>query len=806
MKVPRWGLRYAGIFLLSAGTLMLQVANTRIFSIALWHHFVWMIVSIALLGYAASGTLLSVYPRLLKIELDRMLTIAAALFSVSILLSYGASNHIPFDPSRLNWDRLQMVYISVYYLLLSVPYLLSGLAVALAVEKSGTRVNRLYFSSLFGSALGSIFVLPLFGLLTGPGVMVFASITAGASALAFALNLKGRGFAMVVGWVLALLVLIPFAGSLLPVRISPYKTLMVALRYPDAELLETRWNAFSRVDVVKSGLVRHAPGLSLQYDALLPEQIGVIVDGDDLNAITRYGGDPASLKFTGFLPTALPYRLLQSPKALVIGSGGGLGVLTALHHDSSSITTVEANPLIVDLVQREYGSFSGSVYQNEKVRVVVSEGRSFIQGSRDEYDVIELSMTGGASASSTGIYALSENYLFTAESFAAFIERLSEDGFLSVSRWLLPPPREDVRIVSLAVSALEALGVQDPARHVAVIRSWGTITLLVGRSPLSGDEIDSIKGFSREMGFDIVYVPGVQPSEVNLYNRFQEPLYYRLVDGLLHAEDRESFYSGYLYDIGVATDEKPFFFHFFKWDRLLETYKSLDRKWQALIEGGFLVPLALLQALALSVLFVLLPIRRLRGAEIEGGWSLFVYFIGLGLGYMFVEMATIQRFILLLGHPVHSVSAVLFSLLLASGLGSYVSGRLTPGGGGHKLVLLAVGLLTVGYGFISPIISPLLGLPITARLFATAVIVAPLGFLMGMPFPLGVRILTGSKRPLIPWAWAANGCASVLGSILPTILALYLGFSKIFIIAGAMYLVSLWMVVINKNEAPAIQL
>jgi MFS family permease len=173
---------------------------------------------------------------------------------------------------------------------------------------------------------------------------------------------------------------------------------------------------------------------------------------------------------------------------------------------------------------------------------------------------------------------------------------------------------------------------------------------------------------------------------------------------------------------------------------------------------------------------------------------------------MFIEMATIQRFILLLGHPVHSVSAVLFSLLLASGLGSYVSGRLAPGGGGHRLVLLAVGLLTIGYGFISPIISPLLGLPITARLLATAVIVAPLGFLMGMPFPLGIRILSGSKKPLIPWAWAANGCASVLGSILPTILALYLGFSRVFIIAGVIYLVSLWMVVIHKNKAPAIQI
>ena len=805
MKVPRWGLRYAGIFLLSAATLMLQVAYTRIFSIGLWHHFVWMIVSIALLGYAASGTLLSVFPRFLKIELDRMLTISAALFSLSILLSYWASNHVPFDPSRLNWDRLQMVYISIYYLLLSFPYLLSGLAVALAVEKSGNRINRLYFSNLIGSSLGSLLVLPLFGILTGPGVMVFASMIAGASALAFAMNLRGRFLALVAGLLLALLALLPFAGGLLPVRISPYKTLMVALRYPDAELLETRWNAFSRVDVVKSGLVRHAPGLSLQCEALLPEQIGVVVDGDDLNAITRYGGDPASLNFTGFLPAALPYRLLRDPRVLVIGSGGGLGVLTALHHNSSSITAVESNPIIVDLVQREYGTFSGSVYEDEKVRVVVSEGRSFIQGSGEEFDVIELSMSGGASASSTGIYALSENYLFTAESFATFIERLSEDGFLSVSRWLLPPPREDVRIVSLAVSALEAQGIQDPSRHIAVIRSWGTITLLVGRSPLGGDEIASVMGFCREMGFDIVYVPGVQPSEVNLYNRFPEPVYYNLVYRLLHAEDRESFYRGYLYDIGATTDERPFFFHFFKWDRLLETYRSLDRKWQALIEGGFLVPLALIQALALSVLFVLLPIRRFRGTETGGRWGLLVYFFGLGLGYMFVEMATIQRFILLLGHPVHSVSAVLFSLLLALGLGSYVSGRLAPGGGGHKLVLLAVGLLTIGYGFISPIVGPLLGLPIAARLLATAVIVAPLGFLMGMPFPLGVRVLTGPKRPLIPWAWAVNGCASVLGSILPTILALYLGFSKIFVIAGAMYLVSLWMVVIHKNEAPAIR-
>lgn len=794
MKVDRWSLRYVGVFLLSASTLMLQVSYTRVLSVALWYHFVWMVVGIALLGYAASGTLLSVFPRLQEMDLDRVLTATSAIFSASSILSYWATNRIPFDPSRLSWDSLQLLYITAYYVLLSVPFLLSGLTIGLTVSEAGSRINTLYFSSLTGSALGSIIVLPLFAPLTGPGVMVFTSIVGGASALAFALNLKKRSLLTASGWMLLLLVLLPYAGSLLPVRMSPYKSLMVALRYPDAELLETRWNAFSRVDAVRSGFVRHAPGLSLQYGGALPEQVGVTVDGDALNAITRYDGSRSSLAFTEFLPASLPYHLLSDPKVLVIEAGGGLDVLTALHHNSTRIDAVEANPIIVEFVRERYGSFSGSIYNNERVRVVVAEGRSFIQGSRREYDAIVLSMTDSASASSTGLYALSENYLYTVESFKEFIGHLSEDGFLTVSKWLLPPPREDVRIVSLAVSALEGLGVPEPADHIAAIRSWGTITLLVGRSPLREGEVTAIREFCGEMGFDIVYVPGVEASEVNIYNRFPEPIYYNLVHGMLHAEDTADFYGGYLYDIGPATDERPFFLHFFKWDRLLETYESLERRWQPLIEGGYLVPLALIQALGLSVLFILLPTRRLRGTEVEGRWRLLAYFFCLGLGYMFIEVATIQRFILLLGHPAYSVSAVLFSLLLASGLGSILSGRIKPAGRGHKLVLLSIGLLTPLYGLASPLLRTLLGLPIAARMLATPIIIAPMGLLLGMPFPLGVRMLADSKKSLIPWAWAVNGCASVIGSILPAILALSLGFSKVFLVAGFTYLASLWIV------------
>jgi hypothetical protein len=785
-----WVRRCAGIFLLSTATLMLQVAYTRVFSIALWYHFVWMIVSIALLGYAVSGTFLSIHPQPPG-NLDKLLTYVSAAFSVSVIITYMLSNQIPFDPATMAWDSAQLLYISLYYLLLTIPFFLSGTALALAIEKSENRINIVYFSSFMGSAFGSVLVLPLFSPLGGPGVIVATSIIGAFSALSFSRKLGNRMNKPLAGLALALLILMPFSGSSMPVKISPYKSLNVALRYSDANHIETRWNAMSRVDVVDSGYVRYAPGLSLQYDAAIPEQIGIFVDGEGLNAITRYDGEPSTLSFTGYLPSTLPYRLVEKPSALVIDAGGGLGVLTALYFNSSKIYAVEENPLIVDLVRDEFSSFSGSIYSDEGVDVSVSDGRSFIETSEEKYGIIELSMTGGASAASTGIYALSENYLYTVESFTSFIEHLSEDGYLSVSRWLLPPPREDVRIVSLAVKSLESLGVLDPGEHIAVIRSWGTINLIVGKSPLTAQQTESIRGFCREMGFDIVHVPGVQASEVNIFNRFPEPIYYNIVHKLLDSEARESFYQGYLYDIEATTDEKPFFFNFFKWDRVAETYRSLDNKWQPLIEGGLLVPMVLIQALFFSIIFVLYPLRRLKTVESEDGAVLLAYFFFIGLGYMFIEITTVQRFILVLGSSIYSVSAVFFSLLLSSGLGSYYSSKINPGSREHKMILQALGTLSILYGLSAPLIRLTLEMTFSARLLITFITVMPLGFLMGMPFPLGIRLLSTSSKNYINWAWAANGAASVIGSVLPMMVALYFGFSRVYVLAGAMYLATL---------------
>jgi len=782
--------RFVGIFLLSVATLMLQVALMRVLSVALWYHFVFMVVSIGLFGYGASGTFLSSFPHLLKKNLDHLLTFISLLFSVTCLSSYILINYIPFDPARLAWDRLQVLYIMIYYLILAIPFFLSGLCVALAVAKSGKMINKLYFSNLIGSGFGSLFILVLFTPLTGPGVIVFAALLAGASSLMFSKKLCRKHRYLVMSWLFVLLLVLPFAQVLFPIHMSPYKSLQVAQRYPDVELLDTKWNAFSRIDVIQSGYVRYAPGLSLQYQQALPGQIGIATDGEAITAITHYNGNRSTLRFTAFLPTALPYYLHRNPQVLVLGAGGGLGVLAALYHNANSIVAVEDNPLIVDLVKNEYREFAGNIYGNPPVQAVVSEERSFIRACDSTYDIIDLTMLDSAAASSTGIYALSENYLFTKEAFIDYFTHLSEEGMFTVTRWLLPPPREDIRTVSLAIAALESLGIDDPENYLAVIRTWGTFTLLVKKNGLDATDNAAIREFCRTRGFDIVFLPGVQRQEANRYNKFPEPIYYWMVQEMLFADDRERFYEQYLFDITPVSDDRPFFFHFFKWDRLIETYEQMNRRWQALIEGGYLVPLVFVQALGLSLIFILLPVRKFRQQRLVGQRRIITYFFCLGLGYMFVELTLIQRFILFLGHPSYAVSMVLFSLLLSSGGGSYFSGRFNFIKGKEiRPLLLGIGLLSALYVFLGPVLLALIGLPLPIKALSTIVLIAPLGFVLGMPFPLGIRLLNQSQQDLIPWAWAANGCASVLGSILPVIIALSLGFSSVFVLVSLIYLV-----------------
>ncbi|MBU3968483.1 MAG: hypothetical protein KKG76_14120 [Euryarchaeota archaeon] len=759
---------YLYIFSVSVAMLILQVSFIRILSVAQWYHFAFLVISIALFGMGAAGTFLSVYPEIMKRELTQLIRSLTFVFSLSIVVSFLLVNNIPFDPFRITWDRMQLLYIMVYYVVLSVPFFFAGMIITIALSRMED-VGRIYFSSLLGAALGSIMVIPLSVL--GAKTVGLAAIIA---ALFIPVSRNKRKLSLVfLGLLLLMTLYFP------QINISPYKSLSIALSYPDSELLYTQWDAHSRVDVMTGPMVRYAPGLSYTYQGNIPEQLGITVDGDRLTAITRWDGNTSSLTFIDYLPTSLPFHLNRG-KTLILETGGGLDILAALYYNATPITAVEPNRMISGLMTR-YGDFSGHLY--EKANIEVSESRSFARRSKEKYDVILLSLT-GTSPASTGIYALSENYVYTVEAFQDYMDRLSENGVLSITRYVLPPPRESVRIVSVAIEAMEKNGIKQPEEHIAVIRSWGTITILIKKSRLTQEDITKLKEFSRDRRFDLVYLPGITIEETNVFNRFPEPYYYQEISMLFR--DRKTFYNEYLFDVSPVTDERPFFFHFFKVGKIVPTYESMGRKWQPFIEGGYLVPVIFLEALVLSLVFILLPLKKLGKYQYKKG--ILVYFLCLGLGFMFVEIIFIQKFILFLGNPIYAMSAVLFSLLLFAGLGSFYSERLKD----PSKIIIALSFLIILYLIALPsVFNILLGQQVITRYMMSLLIIAPLGFLMGMPFPLGIRMAKRISPDLIPWAWAVNGCASVLGSILVIMVALSYGFSTVLILAAVAYMTAL---------------
>jgi hypothetical protein len=788
-----------GIFFIALATLILEISLTRILSVALWYHFAFMVVSLALLGYGASGALLMLFPRLQQRDAGRTLSFSASLFSFFSFISYLIANQIPFDPARFAWDSQQWAYLLLYYLTLSLPFFFSGLTIAVALTRFAREAGRLYFSDLVGAGLGCGLVLLLFAPCGGAGVVLFSSALGVFSALSFSVK-KQRWFrAGQFLWLAFLALVFWIRPAPVEIRISPYKSLPSALRYPGARLIDTRENSFSRIDIIESPAVRFAPGLSLKYLKPLPRQIGISVDGAGLSAITYYDGKRESLEFTSYLPSALPYYLSKVGRVLVIEPRGGMDILVALYQQAGTIEGVELNPLIRDTMVRDYRQFSGNLYQREGVEVKIGEARSYLSQTLTEYDLIQLSLFDVLGASSTGLQGLNEDYRFTEEAIGSYFNHIKEGGFLSISTYLLPPPRGELRMVSSIISALEKKRERDPGESLVVIRSWGVMSLLLKRGEISGEDVSRIKDFCSERGFDLVYYPGIDPEEVNRFNRFNQPIYYELITRLIDRDDRETLFQEYPFDITAVSDDRPFFFHFFKLGKLVEVYRGAGEKWQIFFEGGYLVPLVFLQALIASLILIFLPVLLSRRraetsspppAVLSGKKGrLLSYFFFIGLGFMFIEISLIQKFILYLGHPVYAISMVLATLLIFSAVGSYLSGRWIKDRGTRLMwIIFFLSANIIFYSFALPgLFNATLGMHLISRQFITVLLLFPLGLLMGVPFPTGIRIAERLSSDIIPWAWCINGCSSVLSSILAVMVALIAGFKSVLLTAALMY-------------------
>jgi len=750
---------FAGIACVSAASLLLEVTLTRVFSVTMWYHFAFMSVSLALLGTAASGAFLYLTQRHFPAnQLAVRLPLLAALFSLAILLCFVAQLGIPFMPTK---SLAGVANMGLIFAILAVPFFLGGLCISLAITHLSQQVGRLYFADLGGAALGCLLALPALANLGGPGAVIAIALLAALGAFLFASSAEARRIQRVtLLWAAALLVLLVLNGRFNFVRVEYIKG-----RAEGPKIYE-RWNTFSRFVVFPPRKDARPPGwgISDSYQGDYAGHMVMDIEAAAQTELLAFNGDLSTVEFLRYDVTNLAYYLKQDARVLIVGPGGGRDILSALVFGQREITGVEINPLIVDAVNVRYGDYTGHVYSDPRVNIVVDEARNYIMRSRQQFDIIQASLIDTWAATAAGAFALSENNLYTTQAFATYYHHLAPDGILTMSRWYFDwRPGETLRLVALGLAGWQSVGVSNPDAHLMVAARLvgtgprqGLATLLMKKSAFTVEEVRKIEDVATRMGFTLFYTP--------LTSSDSE------VAALVAAADLYAYCAAYPQNISPPTDDRPFFFNMLRLRDFLTSSTLL---------GALLLIVALLTLL--TVLGPLWIFARQRVRSLSGAGWLIVYFVGLGLGYMLLEMPLMQRFILFLGHPTYALSVVLFSLLFFSGLGSYSTQNVPVERLQGRLRLALGSLIMVGaiYLIFLPIVlEHLIGLPLGVRVVVAALLLAPLGFLMGMPFPLGIAL--GRQRDtvsLIPWLWAANGSASVLSSVLAVVLATTLGFS-----------------------------
>jgi spermidine synthase len=570
------------------------------------------------------------------------------------------------------------------------------------------------------------------------------------------------------------------------------------LRVPDTRVVAERFSPLGMISVVESETVplRHAPGLSLNSQIEPPEQLGLFINGDGLTAITRYSDDRASLAHLDYLTSALPYHLQVPGRVLILGTGGGAGILQALYHDAGRIDAVEINPQVVKLVRSRFGEFSGGIFDHARVNLQIAEARGFLQRATSRYDLIQFPILDSLANAAGGVHGLSENYLYTVEALKQALKRLDDQGYIALTNGIKLPPRDSLKLFASAIEALKSLGADNIERRLALIRGWQTSTLLIKNDEISTADIKAIKDFCTRRSFDLVYYPDMPAHEANRYNQLEASYFYDATRALL-GKQRDQFLQDYKFNLEPATDDRPFHSHFVKWSSLSELIGLRHRGGGALLETGYLtLVITLVLALLFSILLILLPlffIRRETSRMLRYSSSLKIlsYFFSLGLGFLLMEIAFLQKFILLLHHPIYAASVVLASFLVAAGAGSAYAQRFAGQIRSKKVNATAVALIiTLGLIYLVLLESLMqsagswqLGL----KILLSIALIAPLGFCMGMPFPMGLSALATSPSSLTAWAWGINGCASVISAILATLLAIHFGFNAVILLALAFY-------------------
>lgn len=791
MKVSSLNIRrvQAAVFLVSAAVIGYQILLVKLFSIQYWHHFAYLIISIALLGFGASGTFICLFRARLESRLPSVLFALPILMLASLWLNLYVTRAVDFNPLIVAWQWREVFSLLLLCLALFVPFLLGALFIGLAFTFFPGASFGIYFRNLLGSGLGGLLILlTLAGL--GPQEIILAiSFILLAAACIVTADRKRLLVFPLLGF---LVVLYAVVLRDLPLPMSIYKDLSQARLLRGAENRAEVFGPLGLVTVVSSPAYHYLPDLSLNCPHAIPGQMGLFWDGNTVGAINRLGGAPGELAFMECRTASLAYALLPRPRVFVLGAGSGTEILNALHHGAGMITAAEMNGDIARLMSGPLASESGGVYGLKDLNLHVEEGRGFLRRTADRYDLIQIALLESMGTASAGVYSLNENYLFTKEAFQLYLDRLTPGGILSVSRWVENPPRGSLKLLATAIDALNARSGANAAESLVMIRSWQTATILVKKGSFRKAEIDVVKAFCKTRLFDLCYYPGIPEEETNRFNRVETD-YLSLAARSFLSGQGERFYGEYPFDVRPATDDRPFFSHTFRPCMLKHYLGEAGRLYVPYLDWGYiLVWVSLVFLVVAGFAMILLPLL-LPGKSPGAGWlPCLLYFGFLGLAYMFIEMSFLQRFIRYLFDPVFSALVVIGSFLAYSGIGSAIAGRWKEVKAGH--VAIAVTLIVLSASLFM-LCDPILGndvplLPLWARCFLCSLLIAPLAVPMGIPFPYGLHLL-GQRAPgLLPWAWGINGFFSVAGAAGTVLVAVSFGFRTVVIAALLFYVLA----------------
>ena len=780
---------YPAIGLLSAATIAFQLSLMQILAITQWHHFAYMVISVALLGFGAAGTVLALCRNVLAAREERGVPLLMLLAGAAMAAAVGLAQHpaVRFDAYLLFTGARPALRLLLTYAVFFVPFFLAGLAIGWTFSRHGRDIGVLYFWNLAGSgaggfvALGLMWVLPPAEL---PTVLAGLSVLAGLLALP-----RKPGIVLIVTALLSLLCVAAAIRCPPALVSSEFKSLSRALRLPGTAIARTAASPYGLVQVVSSPALRHAPGLSLTYPGAVPVHRGVFSNGDWVGALPAAagsGGPPVE----DYATAALPYTAGPRRTALLLDLAAGAPVRQAVEHGVKRVTAVAPNPCLPDLLEAELAAAGTPLPGPPALTLIRSAPRTWLLRDRATYDLIVLPTidTFGGTA---GLDAIREQFLFTTEAFGDAWRRLSPRGALAVTCWMDYPPRHALRMAATLAEMLAREAGGDPRTRVAAVRSWGTITFLVKKTPYTPAELRAMRDFCRRMNFDPALLPDLRASERTAFNALGDDRFFAGLDGLFSPR-RADLYAAYAFRIAPATDDRPYFAQFLRWRSLSNLAAAFGGRTVPFFEIGYLVVfLTFLQTAAAGVPLVLLPLAG-RSCPRRGKIWIILYFGGLGLGYLFVEMALIPRFGLYFGHPIPAAAAVVGTLLFTSGLGSFASERIAALRGVRATVPAAIGLLAALGGIgLTPLLIETIAWPTAAKVLVSLVVLAPLAFLMGIPFPAGIRALAERNEPAIPWAWGINGCLSVIATSLATIIAVEAGFTALMGAAALAYLMPL---------------